>query len=121
MTFDQQKPTALIVGRFQPFHDGHKALVEEGLRRVGQVIVGVRCTYGLDGKNPFPFKDVRQRIQTALIEHADRVHIIHLPNVTDVFYGRDVGYNIERIVLDPTTEAISGTKLRRDQWPTSRD
>jgi hypothetical protein len=35
------------------------------------------------------------------------------PNISDVFYGRDVGYNVERIVLDKDKEAISATKMRR--------
>jgi nicotinamide mononucleotide adenylyltransferase len=113
MTFDPQKPTALIIGRFQPFHDGHKAMVLEGLRRVGQVCIAVRCTYGLDGKNPFPFRTVRKRIEAMLADHAGRFNIIHLPNITDVFYGRDVGYNIERIKLDKATEEISATSQRR--------
>lgn len=34
--FDPQRPTALFIGRYQPFHDGHRALIEEGLRRAGQ-------------------------------------------------------------------------------------
>src|SRR5215203_806736 len=34
--FDSRKPSALMVGRYQPFHDGHKALVVEALKRVGQ-------------------------------------------------------------------------------------
>ena len=28
--FDPQKPTALFVGRYQPFHGGHQRLIEEG-------------------------------------------------------------------------------------------
>jgi hypothetical protein len=36
-----------------------------------------------------------------------------VPNITSVFYGRDVGYAVERIVLDETTEAISATQVRR--------
>ena len=32
--FDPQKPTALFIGRYQPFHGGHQRLIEEGLRRV---------------------------------------------------------------------------------------
>src|SRR5262249_11448209 len=27
--FDPKKPTALFVGRYQPFHDGHKGLIVE--------------------------------------------------------------------------------------------
>jgi adenylylsulfate kinase len=48
--FDPKQPTALFVGRYQPFHDGHKALISEGIRRVGQVCVAVRDTTGTDEK-----------------------------------------------------------------------
>jgi cytidyltransferase-like protein len=48
--FDPQKPTALFIGRYQPFHSGHQRLIEEGLRRVGQVCVAIRDTHSLDKK-----------------------------------------------------------------------
>src|SRR5215469_9410472 len=63
--FDAKKPTALFIGRYQPFHDGHQALILEGLKRVGQVCIGVRDTAGLDEKNPFGFEHVRVRIEHA--------------------------------------------------------
>jgi cytidyltransferase-like protein len=110
--FDPQKPTALFIGRYQPFHAGHQRLIEEGLRRVGQVCIAVRDTHGIDAKNPLPFFAVKQRIETALSVHAGRFVIVPLPNITNVYYGRDVGYVVERIVLDAATEAISGTKTR---------
>jgi cytidyltransferase-like protein len=110
--FDPQKPTALFIGRYQPFHEGHQRLVEEGLRRVGQVCIAVRDTHGTDAKNPLPFFAVKQRIEVALSVHAGRFIVIPLPNITNVYYGRDVGYAVERIVLDQTTEAISATKVR---------
>jgi cytidyltransferase-like protein len=111
--FDPQKPTALFVGRYQPFHPGHQLLIEEGLRRVGQACVAVRDTHGIDSKNPLPFFAVKQRIEAALSAYAGRFVVVALPNITDVFYGRDVGYNVERIVLDEATEEISGTKMRQ--------
>jgi cytidyltransferase-like protein len=110
--FDPQKPTALFIGRYQPFHDGHQRLIEEGLKRVGQVCIGVRDTHGIDTKNPLPFFAVKQRIEAALSAYDGRFVIVSLPNISNVFYGRDVGYNIERIVLDEAIEAISGTKMR---------
>jgi cytidyltransferase-like protein len=110
--FDPQKPTALFIGRYQPFHGGHQRLIEEGLRRIGQVCIAVRNTHGIDPKNPLPFFAVKQRIETALSAYAGRFVVVPLPNITNVFYGRDVGYNVERIVLDETTEAISATKIR---------
>ena len=110
--FDPQKPTALFIGRYQPFHAGHQRLIEEGLRRVGQVCIAVRNTHGIDAKNPLPFFAVKQRIETALSAYSGRFVVVPLPNITNVFYGRDVGYNVERIVLDEETEAISATKIR---------
>jgi adenylylsulfate kinase len=115
--FDPQKPTALFLGRYQPFHPGHQRLIEEGLRRVGQVCIAVRDTHGLDGNNPLPFFAVKQRIEAALSAYAGRFVVVPLPNITNVFYGRDVGYTVERIVLDEATEAISGTRMRRLSAP----
>ena len=111
--FDPQQPTALFIGRYQPFHAGHQRLIEEGLRRVGQVCIAVRDTHGIDAKNPLPFFAVKQRIEAALSAYSGRFVVIPLPNVTHVFYGRDVGYVVERITLDEATEAISGTQMRR--------
>lgn len=110
--FDPQKPTALFIGRYQPFHAGHQRLIEEGLRRVGQACIAVRNTHGIDAKNPLPYFAVKQRIETALSTYAGRFVVVPLPNITNVFYGRDVGYNVERIVLDEATEAISASKVR---------
>ena len=111
--FDPQKPTALFIGRYQPFHAGHQRLIEEGLHRVGQVCVAVRDTHGTNGSNPLPFFAVKQRIEAALSPHAGRFVVVPLPNITHVFYSRSVGYAVERIVLDAATESISATAVRR--------
>jgi hypothetical protein len=111
--FNPMAPTALFVGRYQPFHDGHKALIEEGLKRVGQACIAVRNTHGMDDKNPWDFPSVKARIEAALWEHRDRISVISLPNVTHVFYGRDVGYAIEQLKLDESIERISGTRIRK--------
>src|SRR5262249_57351826 len=111
--FDPQKPTALFIGRYQPFHNGHQRLIEVGLRRIGQVCIAVRDTHGIDSKNPLPFFAVKQRIEAALAAYAGRFVIVPVPNITNVFYGRDVGYTVERIVLDEDTESISATQMRR--------
>lgn len=111
--FDPRKSTALFVGRFQPFHDGHLALIREGLHRVGQACVAIRNTGGLDASNPFDFEQVRARIEHALRAYEGRFIVTPLPNITHVFYGRDVGYVVDRIELDSVTESISATKLRQ--------
>ena len=110
--FDPQKPTALFVGRYQPFHLGHRRLIEEGLRRVGQACIAVRDTHGIDERNPLSFFAVKQRIEAGLSDYEGRFVVVPVPNVTKVFYGRDVGYDVERIILDEATEAVSATHLR---------
>jgi cytidyltransferase-like protein len=113
-TFDPKKPTALFLGRYQPFHAGHKKLIEEGLRRVGQVCIAVRDTHGLDEKNPLDFHSVRAQIEAALWQYRGRILVVSVPNITNVLYGRDVGYVVERLTLDEATEAISATRIRRE-------
>jgi hypothetical protein len=110
--FHSQKATALLIGRYQPFHDGHKALMVEALKRVGQVCIGVRDTSGTDEKNPFSFEYVRARVEHALREYEGRFIVIQIPNITNIFYGRDVGYVVERIDLDSSLEEISATTIR---------
>jgi cytidyltransferase-like protein len=112
--FDPRKPTALFVGRYQPFHDGHKALIEKGLERVGQVCIAVRNVHDVSDQNPLSFEDVKQRIDTAMSAHRGRYAVVSVPNVSHVFYGRDVGYKIERIDLDVALQSISATEFRRN-------
>lgn len=111
-TFDPGKPTALFVGRYQPFHDGHRSLILEGLRRVGQVCIAVRGTAGTSDKDPFGFEYVKARIEGALKDHSGRFVVLPLPNVTAIFYGRDVGYKVERIDLDGAAADISASDIR---------
>jgi adenylylsulfate kinase len=110
--FEFKKPSALLLGRYQPFHDGHKALIEQAIARVGQVCIAVRDTQGTDEANPFSFEYVRSRIEHGLRAYEGRFTIILLPNITNIFYGRDVGYKIERIDLDESLQEFSATEER---------
>jgi hypothetical protein len=114
---DQHAPTALLLGRYQPFHDGHYQLAMEALGRVGQICLAVRNTTGLE-KNPFSFEDVRARIQAKFEAEGTwdpkKMTIVQLPNITSITYGRDVGYTIDKIDLDAATQAISATQVRKD-------
>ncbi len=112
--FDPRRPTALFVGRWQPFHDGHMALIEKGIERAGQVCIAVRNTHSPDdASNPFPFEEVKERIETALWRHKGRFSVIDVANITHIFHGRDVGYAVERLELSPEVEEISATEIRR--------
>ena len=62
---------------------------------------------------PLEFEYVRARIEHALREYEGRFIVVALPNITNVFYGRDVGYAVERIDLDHSIQEISATDLRK--------
>lgn len=104
--FNPMCKTALFVGRYQPFHDGHKGIIVEGIRRHGQVCIGVR-----DQNRDWPFSRVKQRIDDSMREHTGKYIVLPLPNIVSVCYGRDVGYTIEEIRLDAHHD-VSATKIR---------
>ena len=39
--WDNKKPTAQMLGRWQPFHDGHYAIFEEIINNIGQIGVKI--------------------------------------------------------------------------------
>ncbi len=110
--WDDKKPTAQMLGRWQPWHDGHQALFEEIIKKTGQVNIMVRDVQGLDD-NPFDFKTVKENIKKNLKNYSDRIKISLVPNITNICYGRGVGYKIEEIVLEENIQKISATKIRK--------
>ncbi len=113
--FGWQNPTGLMIGRFQPFHDGHLKLFETILEKEGQVLIAVRDTYNTDEKNPFNYVEVVEGIHKKLEDkYRGKYYIMSVPNITGVYYGRDVGYKVEKINLDPQTESISATQIRKE-------
>ena len=112
--WDNKKPTAQMLGRWQPFHDGHFALFEKIIKKTGQVCIQVRNVQGVDD-NPFNFKTVKRNIERRLnSKYKNRFKIILVPNITNISYGRGVGYKIEEVVLPKKIQKISATKIRRE-------
>ena len=109
-----KRKTALIIGRWQPWHEGHKGLFLAALARAERVAIGVRHTHATDGKNPFTFDEVKEFIDKDLSnQYAGKYDVIELPNITNVIYGRDVGYKVEKISLGEDVEKISATEVRK--------
>ena len=109
--WDNRKPTAQMLGRWQPWHDGHQKLFEEILKKTGQVNIMVRDVKGVDD-NPFDFDTVKKNIFEALKEFKNRIKVTLVPNITNICYGRGVGYKIEEIELSKEIQEISATKIR---------
>ena len=113
--WDNQAPTALLIGRYQPFHIGHKTLVAESIKRSGQCCIALRDVGGIDDSNPYDFEKVKAEIYAACAEFGNKIKVVELPNITDVFYGRGVGYNIEQLELSKELQEVSATKIRDGQ------
>jgi len=110
--WDNKKATAQMLGRFQPFHEGHYALFEEIIKKTGQVCIQVRDVQGVND-NPFNFEVVKKNIEEKLnSKYKNRFKIMLVPNITNISYGRGVGYKIEEIVLPEKIQQISATKIR---------
>ena len=110
---DYFKPTAQMLGRWQPFHDGHLALFKEILKKTGQVQIMVR-TMPKSDNNPFEFEDIKKRIEEKLKDYVGKFEVIKVANIINICYGRDVGYKIEEIILPKKIQKISATKIRKN-------
>ena len=108
---DYNKPTAQMLGRWQPFHDGHLELFKKILEKTGQVIIMVRDMPQTEN-NPFIFEDIKKRIEEKLKDYTGKFDVIKVPNITNICYGRNVGYKIEEVVLPKEIQEISATKIR---------
>ena len=109
---DWTEPTTLMLGRYQPWHEGHQALKNEAHKRTVQVLVGVRNTEGTSEKDPLPYEDVYKYIKDS--NSFESLFIKKMPNITNIVYGRDVGYQIERIDLPAEIQEISATQKRKE-------
>ncbi|OHA15794.1 MAG: hypothetical protein A3B08_02145 [Candidatus Taylorbacteria bacterium RIFCSPLOWO2_01_FULL_43_44] len=104
---------SLFIGRYQPFHDGHKALIDTVLKEGKPVVIAVRDT-PLSEKNPYPIHERVDRIKS-VYKKTKGVEVIAIPDITEVCYGRDVGWSVRQIRLENQKESISATKIRNNK------
>ena len=117
MAFDWRKPTTQMLGRWQPWHDGHTALFERALAETEQVCIMVRDVQGWED-NPFDYETVwhgiRDRLQAAGYSYSEQYIVMRVPNIVDISYGRGVGYTFTEHDLEPELKEISATKIRAE-------
>ena len=120
--FDWKKPTVQMLGRWQPWHDGHQSLFKKCILKTGQVVIQVRDVQGASGgegqeDNPFQWKSVCKNIEEKLLtdgfERGVHYEIMLVPNIVNISYGRGVGYTFEEEVFEEEIESISATKIRK--------
>ena len=116
-----------MLGRWQPWHDGHTELFKKAHAITGQVVIMVRDVFNFDGDagagrtaeqddNPFGMIDVIANIERGLAKHefynGHQYLILEVPNIVDISYGRGVGYTFTEHTLGDDIHNISATKIR---------
>jgi len=109
------KQYSMVVGRFQPFHDGHKWLVNQCLEEGKNVLICVRDIRP-DEKNPFTAQEVEMKIKRDLWQLLgdERVKVIIIPDIESINFGRGVGYDIIEHIPPDDIKEISATKIRQE-------
>ena len=106
-----------MLGRWQPWHDGHTALFKKALEKTGQVCIMVRDVQGVDD-NPFDFSEIALNIRDELAKHGYTMQkeyiVMQVPNITNISYGRGVGYTFTEHDLGKEIHDISATKIRAE-------
>lgn len=132
---DWTKPTALFIGRFQPWKKGHRSIVDEifykgdsstsdrfRTSQAQQIIIMVRTPEKTD---EYKFEDIQHAINEDLqLDYPNRFEVIEVPNITNVFVGRSIGFDMERIFLsddlesvdDKTTTTLEAQHFNKEFW-----
>lgn len=105
---NSHKKYALFIGRWQPFHNGHKYLIDTALSKGEDVCIAIRDTK-LSKKDPYTVKQRKEMIRKV---YGDNVEIIVIPDIKSINIGRNVGYEVKRIEPPPDIGKISATKIR---------
>jgi len=107
------KQYSMFIGRWQPWHPGHRWLIDQRLNEGKNVLICIR-NIEPDEKNPWYSIEVMSNLYKELADliEADRVRVMIIPDIDSVNFGRGVGYDV--IEHEPPTEVkeISATKIR---------
>jgi len=104
---------SLFIGRWQPLHEGHKALFRQVINKGGKVCVAIR-EVETDENNPYSAHDVMLNIFDQMKEEIQngKLKIITIPDICSVEFGRGVGYDIIEHIPPQEIAEISATKIR---------
>jgi phosphopantetheine adenylyltransferase len=107
------KQYSMFIGRWQPWHAGHKWLIDQRLEQGKNVLILIRDIVP-DEKNPFTALEVSKNINTELWDYIiqGRIVVMIIPDIESVNFGRGVGYDIIEHIPPQEVSEISATKIR---------
>jgi len=105
---------SMFIGRWQPWHDGHRWLIDQRLNQNKNVLICIR-EVSHDDSNPYDPVEVKENIEKELNDliSMDRVKVTIIPDIESVNYGRGVGYDIIEHVPPKKVGEISATEIRK--------
>ena len=106
-----EKPRAMFIGRWQPFHNGHKWLIEQKISQGIPVLIAVRDILP-DAQNPLTTWQTIEILEK--MYQGEDVKIVSIPNIESVNFGRGVGYAINEFTPPVSVGMISATQIREE-------
>ncbi len=105
---------SMFIGRWQPWHKGHRWLIDQRLNENKNILICVR-EVSKDDKNPYNPIEVKENVEKELKDLIDskRVKVVIIPDIESVNYGRGVGYDIIEHIPPKNIGEISATKIRK--------
>jgi len=104
---------SMFIGRWQPWHEGHRWLIEQRIKENKNILICVR-EVSKDNQNPYDPLKVKENIEKELKDLVDskKVKVIIIPDIESINYGRGVGYDVIEHVPPTKIGEISATKIR---------
>jgi len=108
-----EKKYSVFFGRWQPWHAGHRWLIDQRLNEGKNVWIAIRDV-NPDEKNPYTAHEVMMNLSEELKDllNEGRIFISIVPDIESINYGRGVGYDIIEHVPPTNIGEISATKIR---------
>ena len=108
------KAYSLYIGRWQPWHSGHRWLIDQRLKLGLNVCVAIRDVEP-NSDQPWTADEVLANVEMELADLIDegRVIVTIIPDIESVNYGRGVGYEIIEHVPPTEISNISATSIRK--------
>lgn len=104
---------AMFIGRWQPWHDGHRWLIDQALNQGKKVLLCIRDV-PVSESNPWTayqiFLNLNKELKDLVSSGDVRIELI--PDIESINIGRGVGYDIIEHTPPQEIHDISATKIR---------